>query len=142
VFIATDTDKATNTLDHEKSADFKREVASAIPSFSRNTGVPAEKIVIAILIPIPKKPQTMARGIIPKVFEKYVPVLMRCPNISPIVERIPNFKKLIIIPCAALNDLYHSYTGSMTKNGKNNATTHNAKIKSLFFIVFVINVIQ
>ena len=56
------------------------------------------------------------------------------PIISPIVERIANFKKLIMIACSELKVLYHSYTLSHTKNGKNNATTIAIKIKSLFFI--------
>jgi hypothetical protein len=104
VFCATDIQKATNTLSHDKLSPITV-MAFSIPIVFKKTGTPLEKIVMAILIPIPRNPHTIARGQIPKPFRLYTPALILNPIHSPNVDKIANFKKLIIIPCSALNVL-------------------------------------
>ena len=107
MFIVTDIAKATHSLSKQNSPLIIDE-AFSIPMYSMNCGTPLEKTIIAILIPIPKSPHTTARGRTPNPFLLYTPELMRSPRISPKVASTPNFTKLIIMPCAALKDLYQS----------------------------------
>ena len=105
VFIATDTARATQSLSMEKPSAAKLSAALVMPMYSMNIGVPLEKIIIAMFIPMPSTPHTTMRGITPKVGVKYLPVEILHPSISPMVERMANFRKLITMPCAALNSL-------------------------------------
>ena len=108
VFMATDTANATQNLSMVKASAVKLFTASVMPIYSINRGVPLEKIIMAMLMPIPSTPHTIIRGSTPKVGVRYFPDDIRLPNISPRVDSMPNFKKLITMPCEALNALYHS----------------------------------
>ena len=98
VFIATDTASATHSLSMENPSAVKLFAASAMPMYSMNIGVPLEKIIMAMFIPMPSTPHTTMRGITPKVGVTYFPVEILHPSISPMVDRIANFRKLITIP--------------------------------------------
>ena len=133
-FIPTEMQKATNTFS-KLSGAFIMVEAWLIPIYSSATGTPLEKIIIARLIPMPNIPQTTARGAIPKPGFRYTPELRRSPSSSPRVESIANLRKLMTIPCSALNVLYQSYSDSFTKNGANSRMTSTKNRKSDFFMM-------
>ena len=67
VFIVTEIASATHSLSKQKSPLIMVE-ASVIPIYIMNCGTPFEKTIIAILIPIPSTPHTIARGKTPNPF--------------------------------------------------------------------------
>ena len=66
LFIATDMANAIIIFSKHISPLMVEE-AFAIPIYSINIGTPFEKIIIAILMPMPSSPHTTIRGMIPKV---------------------------------------------------------------------------
>lgn len=134
VFMATEIESATRTFCQHNSP-LRNSVAPSIPANSRKTGVPAEKIFIAMQIAMPRKPQTIIRGIMPKVLLEYSPVRILSPIISPMVERMANLKKLMMIPCSRLNDEYALNTESLTKKGRKRMIKNPQNKKSFCFII-------
>ena len=64
-FMATETQNATNTFcQHIGPARYS--VAPARPMYSKNAGVPVENMIIAMLMPMPRMPQTSILDIRPK----------------------------------------------------------------------------
>ena len=64
-FMATETQKATSTF-CQHIGPARNSVAPVSPMYSRNAGVPDEKMIIAMLMPMPRMPQTSIFDIRPK----------------------------------------------------------------------------